>query len=98
MAKEFGERPYSPFDRVLNSIEHVARHRSAKFLRSSDKPKGFLLFLKVTNLDFFLVSALMLTVIVVVGYTVLRFFFGLFCSASKKAVKEHGNKESKKTR
>lgn len=94
MAKEFSERPYTPFDRVLNGVEHVARYRAAKFLRSSDRPKGLLLFLRVTNLDFFLIFATSLIFGLFITFTLLRLFLTFVNPFGKKSTKEH-NKKSK---
>lgn len=37
MSREFQSRPATSFERALHLIEHVAQHRSAKFIRDSSK-------------------------------------------------------------
>ncbi|KAI6228587.1 Glucuronosyltransferase [Aphelenchoides fujianensis] len=84
LSKEFNEQPGGAFERVLNGIEHVARYRAAKFLRSADRPKGILLFLRVTNLDFFVVALGLLVLLLVVSYFLLLAFVRFLIPASRK--------------
>ncbi|KAI6227695.1 Glucuronosyltransferase [Aphelenchoides fujianensis] len=85
LSKEFNEQPGGAFERVLNGIEHVARHRAAKFLRSAERPKGILLFLRVTNLDFFVVAFGLLVLLLVVSYFLLFAFVRFLIPAARKA-------------
>ncbi|KAI6221738.1 Glucuronosyltransferase [Aphelenchoides besseyi] len=87
-AKEFNERSSTTFERALNAIEHVARHRSAKFLRASQRPKGFQLFLKVTNLDLFAALIVLLTIGLTVGYVVSIVFLRCLVPTSRKSTSE----------
>ncbi|KAI6184932.1 Glucuronosyltransferase [Aphelenchoides bicaudatus] len=98
IAKEFAERSYTPFDLVLNSIEHVSRHRSAKFLRSVEKPKGIWLFLRATNIDVYFISIALLIFVSFIAFTVLRSFVNFFFFSSKKTSKVDKKQETKKNR
>lgn len=64
MSREFQNRPATSFERALHLIEHVARHKSAKFIRNPSqniKLNKNIIFrwfkiLFQTNIDFWIVS------------------------------------------
>uniref|UniRef100_A0A7E4VPX1 glucuronosyltransferase n=1 Tax=Panagrellus redivivus TaxID=6233 RepID=A0A7E4VPX1_PANRE len=64
-SKEYRDRNESPFERALRAIEHIGRHRGAKFFKPSRQAYAST-WTRAANLDFWLICA------------ALAFFAGLF--------------------
>lgn len=97
MAKEFKSRPASPFETALHFIEHIGRHRAAKFY----KPQQHTIsrFWQTTNFDFLLISTSLFIALALGILGVIKLFAGfigwLICSRSSEKTPATSQKESK---
>ena len=105
-SKEFQHRDEAPFEKALHLIEHVGRHRGAKFFKPL-RQQFSSPWIRGTNLDFWIICA----AISIIGALFLRAVVGLLwrfvgrhgpapgsagIEIQKKGVS--GKKETKKTK
>ncbi|KAH7723187.1 UGT-57 protein [Aphelenchoides avenae] len=83
LSKAYKGRPTTAFDTVLYWVEHIAKHRSAKFLRPPPS-HGLTKFLRTSNLDFHVIVLSAFALSVFLAYNFLHLAFACFCHRKPK--------------
>uniref|UniRef100_A0A1I8A401 glucuronosyltransferase n=1 Tax=Steinernema glaseri TaxID=37863 RepID=A0A1I8A401_9BILA len=93
MSREWKDRGKTAFDRALHYIEHVGRHRSAKFFKPA---QSCCKLLRHFNLDFLLITVLIVILPFYVTKAILSTLFGCCLPKSTKSegtLQKHNKQE-----